>query len=1858
MGLFSRLGRKGAVAGLSGGIVLLCAAFSILAQDDTAWVDADGPGDYGDGTLDSNFTSLDAVLASIHNTGYDVEVIVFAGENQHTYSWSEYVGQNPGTVKFVGLQDDPDNYTIINHIGTESTYNFGDANNLTFEKIILTGTNEFELGQTQETHSFLECIIRGFTGSSAISRGGNEGGTTNFINCLFEGNTSDAVLDLNFWAGAAAPAVNIINCTFDENTNIFGTNDVDVYNGITIMNCIFSNNGTTFPGNNLRSVTTYSMTSEVITDYGTGCVSGSDPDYLVSSRSDPSDWRPSPSSAARNIGTAAGAPTLDISDTVRIEDDTDKRDAGCWDIRDTVQPPSFTQNLPADTVVAAGDPITLSVVVDGTLPFTYAWFFVGDVTEQGDENELTLEGLTIDDDSLKVYCEAANSKGTVSSDTVTIIVIDEAPVITDEPEPFFGYAGDAAVFNITATGKLLTYTWLKNGTVNPFGTSDEYISSNIEETDSGAVYQCIVSNVVGTDTSEEVLLHVFPDYPILQSATGDTILTEGDDVTLRVTVTGRPTPTFSWIEVNDGSELSDADTLRITNAEVTDSVFYRCIVSNSEGEDSVDIKLAVLPGSAPVITTQSRTDISIRSGEDLDLFVTAEGGGTFTYVWYKGGLTPADSIGNSTILSISSIDEGDAGIYRCIVSSGFGSDTSSPITVSVVTSTIFNVLSLEAHVIDPTHVLLTIGNYSDLPVSASSPPYVDSIGVWYNDLTYPTVPFSSDDGHSFIFSLADILASGGNTFDTTVQFSQIPASCISRYFAVAPLWNDPDSIPAATTSEQRSSVELCAPGELENAMVLIVDYTAVSDSVTVTVSNLKSIDRDSLMYLILTYRFGESGTPDSIEIYTGEQLPDASVDIFNRVFKDERLAGVEDSLTVSVSWRGILGNFSTEQIKIVTVGRMRPENSAKLSADSATVSSIFLHWENADAVDSVRLWWGRLEVPAGIESETPIFTSSTFSADESETVIDSLLSAEKYFFGLQVMKNGVWSLISEGARDTLRTLSPYYVAIPNTSTLTSAVFDSLTSEFTLTWDVDTTGIAAIDILETGIVWAVNQAPDSTLEPSLVFGIIDSSLSVADNSITFNLDNDLHYSSTYHFALLLRRKGDVWAKATNDSRGTVTVPEPKQEEISYFIDTDTVTAFGQQVWFWKVGDAVMNITDTIRFFMPETVLDGFVIAGSVGFDLVDDSPSDPITIGIRYDSALIGELPVSDIRMYQYDKKDDCWFVINDVTIDSVNAIVSTVTRPADDSLPFLLMIDTLAPVMRFLTDTSTVVEPNTAIIDTVVISDNVANCTVRLTYWHPDEEKDAREFKCKYSSDTLAVSIPKDSVTALKSVRTFLTVTDGVHTGTVESSRRVNRESSDPIYADSMQWVPVFTTAHLEKPSVEVSLNALSEDDPWKYDKKMFRIFRWMNTAGNKNDGTTTSYVEYSSKDPTIFDLVPGRVLWVKAREGIDLPSLGSGITIAMKRPFEILCDGDSQWTDIALPYNFDITIGDIFDATSDEQTIRENILIYKWILDTTDKKIYPRPKYLPRAVGLDSLTTALSYKLANDGLGSYTVMNRNTNPLTMKIPAVPVSFSRIGSTGAAKKIQHSGWTVLVEPFTEDGRPAPVCCGYSNNDTERVTTYPNVPTFCKQRVAVVNAENNSAHGTMIFHDSDEGGGVFPLEFSNSDKTPSRIGFTVDKITDLPDDYRIALYNPDDRNVIDVRGENNVRVAATAKAKRWLLVGDSAFISAWRTRFMLSQNFSLLRLFPNPCRGVLQIRFSLPYDDVHHMTFTVYNQLGRRVWNQEFKGVMLNAGENAIVWNPVTSRSRLGAGTYIIQMNIFNSSGAMLGSKMRRILYLP
>lgn len=275
-------------------------------------VDADGPADY---------SSLNAALSAIQGGSIDPDTVIFIGSNQHTYSWSTYVDKSIGYIVFKGAETDPDKFPIINHTDHD-LYNFFNKTDIHFHRLILTGPKGFNLGQSSHSFSFRQCIIRDFSESYFFTIQGT-GGIVNFENCLFEGNTCNDIFNLNY--GGGSPFFTITNCTFDNNASIWNKDETN-YANFSLKNCIFSGNTTTFRGNNLRGKTTYSLTSESVSGYGTGCVSNGNPQYVTSSRNNPSDWKLASGTPADDIGTSSGAPEIDLEGAVR----SSSIDAGCW----------------------------------------------------------------------------------------------------------------------------------------------------------------------------------------------------------------------------------------------------------------------------------------------------------------------------------------------------------------------------------------------------------------------------------------------------------------------------------------------------------------------------------------------------------------------------------------------------------------------------------------------------------------------------------------------------------------------------------------------------------------------------------------------------------------------------------------------------------------------------------------------------------------------------------------------------------------------------------------------------------------------------------------------------------------------------------------------------------------------------------------------------------------------------------------------------------------------------------------------------------------------------------------------------------------------------------------------------------------------------------------------------------------------------------------------------------------------------------------------------------------------------------------------------------------------------------------
>lgn len=1444
------------------------------------------------------------------------------------------------------------------------------------------------------------------------------------------------------------------------------------------------------------------------------------------------------------------------------------------------------------------------------------------------------------------------------------------PVITDSlPADTTVTVGSSLVLRIAATGSApLLYSWRQVGELTELSSEDS-LAMTVDTSDDGIQLFCVVKNSVDSVWSDTTELHVLAP-PVIVEHPDSLLAFTGDAITLRVGATGKPAPTYSWVKVGSATVLSTTDSLRLTDLTVTAGDIYRCYTTNVVGRDSVDITLIVSENTAPYFTVKPGSPVMVRSGDNYNLEVSVAGMAPITLTWYKNGLSAADSIGSGSIFEITGTSEADTGIYYCIAMNTFGSDTAGPIQFRISTANVFNLLQFTAQKVDPTGVRVFISNFRNLPATAGTEPWVDSVGIWYDYVTFPAAPLSSVSTSCVKISLQQMLASASDTFSTIIPVPLSEACATPLYLVTAPIWNNPEIIPQAITASQRATVAMCSTDIHENLLVLDVVYAPVTDSITLSVSNISSINPDSLMYLLIEYRKGTGtyATNPTIKI-AAENLPVAGAMVL-RSIHDIAFTGVEDSVRVRVRWRSISGNFSVGISRVVTVGKPHPVNTAVLVAESSTMDSIYLHWTYSTPVhvDSCRVWWSRQQLPVDEDVNSATASFVTLSAGIQEFALSDLLSATRYYIGVQLFSDGVGSFIPVSAQDTMTTQS-FTTSLPNTIKLTELTFDSSTNTFNVMWDVDTSAIGPVAEFQTGILWDIDKAPNTAGLTENSFAVIASDLEKTDNSAAISPGNRLLFSRTYYFTLLLRRKGEfAWTVATDSSTGSVTTTPPSHQVVSYFMNNQQrVTVFNDQLQIRKLGEGIVNVLDdTVRVFNPPDT-NGFIVA-SIGVDFARDANTDPVGIGIRYDTARIAGYPQSALRMYQFNADYGTWHLLKETTIDSVELkMVHFTCRMSKYRDPFIVMIDTLQPQVMLLSNTDEPVSVAFDVYDTLRVQDNVVNSSVGMYFWNTYETGSATvvPVQCDRMVDTVIIRIPRDSIISDWGVKAKLVISDGRFSVERDISRSASRSISDPVVLSAETWTPVFTTAHLADSSAKSALGELSPVTPWTYDSTLFQIYRWYsdnqtNVSPTLEIDATSKWIRYSESTSALFTVTPGKVLWVKALYATSIKSLGNGVTVSLKNDYTIPLQA-KQWTDVALPFKFDIAVGDVVTATTAQGVnIWDNLYIYKWqypeSIGNNKSQLTTMAKFMAPIPGLNDSAAFLRCTSGEDGFGTYTILNLSQNNVDLHIPPVPAGYSHFTASALKKqcapKRKNNGWSVAVHATARDGALAPVYCGFTPGTG--TSGYPLAPTLQQQRVTVLHPQSGTMYGHLLHHEQSENGYCYRLEFVNNGYEPTRFCCTAKAATVLPEEFKVGMYNPLKKTVEYALDRIDIPVAGTSHTGRWLVVGDTAFIAAWQGT--MATSLMELKAFPNPCRGELSVQYTIPDADIRQLKIDLFNQLGRRVWHRELGCRFFTVGSNILRFNP--AHAVLGAGTYILRITAINNNRSVFGSRQKRILLIP
>jgi Immunoglobulin I-set domain len=200
-----------------------------------------------------------------------------------------------------------------------------------------------------------------------------------------------------------------------------------------------------------------------------------------------------------------------------------------------------------------------------------------------------------------------------------------APVITTQPVSQTVGVGQTATFVVVATGSApLSYQWQKNGANISGATSSSYATPAAASTDNAAKFTVVVSNSVGSATSNAAILTVTAAQqgngaPQITVQPASQTVTAGQTATFTVAATGSPTLTFQWQEnhANIAGATSASYTTPATATSNSGETFD-VIVSNSAGTvTSITASLTVNAAGSTPPTSGSSTDVTTYHYDNL-----------------------------------------------------------------------------------------------------------------------------------------------------------------------------------------------------------------------------------------------------------------------------------------------------------------------------------------------------------------------------------------------------------------------------------------------------------------------------------------------------------------------------------------------------------------------------------------------------------------------------------------------------------------------------------------------------------------------------------------------------------------------------------------------------------------------------------------------------------------------------------------------------------------------------------------------------------------------------------------------------------------------------------------------------------------------------------------------------------------------------------------------------------------------------------------------------------------------------------------------------------------------------------------
>ena len=1509
---------------------------------------------------------------------------------------------------------------------------------------------------------------------------------------------------------------------------------------------------------------------------------------------------------------------------------------------------------PVSQTVLKGAAAKFIVKATGSAPLSYQWTKNGQGISGAVKDTLSLSAIVLIDDATIYKCRIRNVYGDSAWSAACTLHVIEPPAFTLQPLSKTVSAGSDAAFTVQTTGTPApTYLWIRNAVDTIRGaTATTLTLFSVQATDDKSYYRCVAQNAAAAIASALCTLRVASaDFSAAPLTGVDTLTVRFTDLS-----TGGAT-SYKW-QFGDGDSATEANPVHKYAApgkySVKLTVSAGGIVASAQKTDYISVNY-----SKPIPKFVADT---LQAADSLTVHFTDQSKGMITSRKWLFGDGGVDTLSVNPVHSYR--DTGSFTVKLIVIGPG-GADTSTRSNYIFVYSKSDNPIRIKAQRLSTSAVEIAFSNFLSIPTSAKAllPPFSDTVGLWFKRGGLPLS--TQNDSMLKKYSLIQMQKNASGAYKDTIAVPySAPAAQVYYGFNTALVWNDRSFSPMKPgNGDSLLMQDTIKPA---NKVTFWGNYLG-GDSAALYVDSVSKLDTAKDSAIGIWYGFKDSAN-FSDQSYTrwftaAFVIAKATGDRFTYMLHEPLKFNSGDTLRVYAAL-AVLGKNQLQSAATDTsfkAGRLRPENPVRLSAKAASPTSIRLSWREIatgallTGVDSILIWSGTKPIPALNASAASGYTALTPLKTDTALLKSGLNEKTRYYFGAQVLKGGLWSMVTDSASAGDSTPAILDTARPaNTIQKVYLTFDTTRNGIMVAWRMD----APDTNCEIGIAYSFKGYPADTARPPQQIVKVQA----ASDSAALALQEPIAFDSTYYVSLWLRKKEGKWSLPTALSEASIKLPAfVSRQTVEYFTKyPDTVTAFGGRVRLANdSGDITPTIDTLIYDKTPGNGLNGFVPV-SIGFHFAQKLASEPFHIGIAFDTAAIPKgYDAHDVRIYH--DSADAWFVERATVIDTARTTAWVLTRNLDFS--FRAMIDTLPPVVKVLNATAATVRGGVALSDSFALSDNVANMAWSFHYAKGEDSYSAGDSSAGVSRaarDSVVTTIPGIMVNQNNGTRALFIVSDGVHSDTENVSRQVYCDSAlNVVRTKENSWFPLQVGTKLDSVRANYVLRDLAQPrEEWYYDNTKFRLFSWYSYAGNSD--SVNKWVEYSSKTDWIFTFEAGRLFWVKTRKAATI-NLGNSVTQSLRQSSPIVLAAGAV-TDFSLPFGFNVLIGDILrstdaDTLDNRETIADSLQIYSFVVDTTGRYRY-EAMYLARFASSNPSLADPADTIVSKGASGYCIYNPYTKPVTLSVPPIPASMSKVRGATLKKAKAAEAWTIAVKGQTSDGmRLSAVYCGHSEGKGA-VSYYPAMPMFGNVGIRVTDeAKRPYGHAIAFSSISKDGGVTFPLVFCNRSGGPQRIDYHVEGASAVPEDLNIMIADPATAAFEDARKARGVLVADGADVYRDCVVGTDAYLAKVKAGLLVFR-LALIGAYPNPFARALTIRYTLPESGLDRVRFSIIDLGGRKVWEKTVS-CGAESGARELVWNGRATGGRpVASGMYIVRMVAMDKARKAAGTFEKKITYLP